>query len=310
MGLVALPEMRRLKYDPALATGCIAAGGSIGVLIPPSGVMILYGILTETSIGRLFIGGIIPGVLEAVFYMVTIYILCIWKPHLGPRAPSSSLREKIIAFGSCGEIIGLIVLVLTGLFVGWFTPTEAGAVGAFGAIVFSLLRKRLTWQKLGNAFFETIKTTGMIYVVLIGAMIFNYFLAVTNIPYIIADYVSALPLPPLGIMVIVMLVYLGLGCILDAAAMTVLTIPIFFPLSVSLGFSPIWFGILVVRAMEIAMITPPIGMNVFVISGVAKDIPIQTIFKGIFPFLIADIFHVALLLFVPALTLYLPSIMM
>jgi C4-dicarboxylate transporter DctM subunit len=309
MGLVALPEMRRLKYDPALATGSIAAGGTIGVLIPPSGVMIIYGILTETSIGRLFIGGIIPGILEAVFYMVTIYILCTWRPHLGPRGSSSTFREKILAFGSCGEIIALIILVLAGLFVGWFTPTEAGAVGAFGAILFSTVRKRLNWEKLKGAFIETIKTSGMIYCILIGAFVFNFFLATTNIPFIIADFVSALPLPPLGVMAIIMVVYLGLGCFLDAAAMTVLTIPIFFPLAMSLGFHPIWFGVLVVRAMEMAMITPPIGMNVYVIAGVAKDVPMQTIFKGIFPFLIADIFHVALLMFVPALSLYLPSIM-
>jgi len=310
MGLVAIPEMKRLRYDPALAAGCVAAGGSIGILIPPSAVLIIYGILTETSIGKLFIAGIIPGVLEAVFYIITIYILCRWRPSLGPPGPSSSFKEKIVAFGSCGEIIGLIVLVLTGIIVGWFTPTEAGAVGAFGAILFSLLRGRLSWEKLKVAFLETLKTTGMIYGILIGAFIFNYFLAVTTIPFVISEFVSRLPLPPLGIMAIVMLVYFGLGCFLDAAAMTVLTIPIFFPLAISLGFHPVWFGIMVVRAMEVAMITPPIGMNVYVIAGVAPDIPIQTIFKGIIPFVIADIFHIALLLFVPAVALFLPGIMM
>lgn len=309
MGLVAIPEMKRLKYDPALATGAVAAGGSMGVLIPPSGALIIYGILTETSIGRLFAAGLIPGILEAVFYMVTIYILCTWRPSLGPRGPKTTFKEKIVAFGSCGEVIALAILVLTGIVVGWFTPTEAGAVGAFGAIIFALLRKRLNWEKMKTAVLETLKTTGMIYGILIGAFIFNYFLAPTTIPYVIAEFVGGLPFPPMAILGMVLMVFFFLGMFLDVAAMTVLTIPIFFPLIVSLGFNPVWFGILFVRMAEIAMITPPIGMNVYVIAGVAPDVPMHTIFKGIIPFVIADFFHVALLLFVPALALFLPSIM-
>lgn len=309
MGLVAIPEMKRLKYDPALATGAVAAGGSMGVLIPPSGALIIYGILTETSIGRLFAAGLIPGILEAVFYMVTIYILCTWRPSLGPRGPKTTFKEKIAAFGSCGEVIALAILVLTGIVVGWFTPTEAGAVGAFGAIIFALLRKRLNWEKMKTAVLETLKTTGMIYGILIGAFIFNYFLAPTTIPYVIAEFVGGLPFPPMAILGMVLMVFFFLGMFLDVAAMTVLTIPIFFPLITSLGFNPVWFGILFVRMAEIAMITPPIGMNVYVIAGVAPDVPMHTIFKGIIPFVIADFFHVALLLFVPALALFLPSIM-
>lgn len=309
MGLVAIPEMKRLKYDPALATGAVAAGGSMGVLIPPSGALIIYGILTETSIGRLFAAGLIPGILEAVFYMVTIYILCTWRPSLGPRGPKTTFKEKIVAFGSCGEVIALAILVLTGIVVGWFTPTEAGAVGAFGAIIFALLRKRLNWEKMKTAVLETLKTTGMIYGILIGAFIFNYFLAPTTIPYVIAEFVGGLPFPPMAILGMVLMVFFFLGMFLDVAAMTVLTIPIFFPLIISLGFNPVWFGILFVRMAEIAMITPPIGMNVYVIAGVAPDVPMHTIFKGIIPFVIADFFHVALLLFVPALALFLPSIM-
>jgi C4-dicarboxylate transporter DctM subunit len=309
MGLVAIPQMKRLGYDPALATGSVAAGGTMGILIPPSSLLIIYGILTQTSIGRLFVAGIVPGVLEAIFYMIVIYILCLWKPSLGPPGPSSSFKEKIVAFGSCGEIILLIVLVLTGLIIGWFTPTEAGAVGAFGAILLSLIRRRLNWQKFKEAVFETIKTTGMIYLILIGAFIFNYFLAVTRMPFWLAETVGGLALPSLATMGLVILVYLFLGCFIDAFAMILLTIPIFFPLAMTLGFDPIWFGIIIVRVMEMAMITPPIGMNVYVIAGVAPDVPMQTIFKGIFPFLIADIFHVALLLFVPAVVLFLPSLM-
>lgn len=308
MGLVAIPEMKRLKYDPALATGCVAAGGTIGQLIPPSAGLITYGIITQTSIGKLFIAGMVPGILEAIFYMVTIFILCTWKPSLGPRGPSFSFREKVAAFGSCGEIIGLIVLVLGGLIIGWFTPTEAGAVGAFGAIVFSLIRRRLNWEKFKHALIETMKTTGMLYGILIGAFLFKYFLAVTTIPFVVADFVGGLPLPPLAIMVLVMVVYVFLGCVMDALAMILLTIPVFFPLAMNLGFSPIWFGVIIVRMIEIGLITPPIGMNVYAISGIAPDVPVTTIFKGVLPFLTADAFHVALLLFVPQVVLFLPSI--
>jgi C4-dicarboxylate transporter DctM subunit len=309
MGLVALPEMKRYKYDPALSTGCIAAGGTMGQLIPPSAGLITYGIITETSIGRLFAGGMVPGILEAIFYIITIYILCRWKPSLGPRGPGYSLKEKLMSFASCGEIIGLILLVLGGIVLGWFSPTEAGAIGAFGAIVFSLFRRRLNWEKFKNALVETMKTTGMLYGILIGAFVFKYFMAVTTIPSVLADFVGGLPLPPLAIMALIMLVYVFLGCVMDALTMILLTIPIFFPLVLSLGFHPIWFGIIIVRMTEIGLITPPIGMNAYAISGIAPDVPITTIFKGVIPFLIADFFHVMLLLFVPIVVLWLPSIM-
>jgi len=310
MGLVALPEMKRYNYDPALATGCIAAGGTIGQMIPPSAGLITYGIITETSIGRLFAGGIVPGIIEAVFYIIVIYILCTWKPSYGPRGPSYSLKKKVMSFASCGEIIGLILLVLGGLIVGWFTPTEAGAVGAFGAIFFSLFRRRLNWEKFKYALTETMKTTGMLYGILIGAFIFKYFMAVTTIPFALADFVGGLPLPPLAIMALIMLVYLFLGCVMDALTMILLTIPIFFPLAMSLGFDPVWFGVILVGMTEIGLITPPIGMNVYAISGIAPDVPITTIFKGVIPFLIADFCRMALYLLVPAVVLFLPGIMM
>lgn len=310
MGSVALPEMKRLKYDPRLATGTVAAGGTIGSLIPPSGVLIVYGILTETSIGKLFLAGWIPGIMEVVSYMIVIYLLCRFNPLLGPRGEKFSFREKWRAFLNSGEAIGLILFVLVGLIMGWFTPTEAGAVGAVGAIGFSLIRRRLTWAALKEAVVSTMRTTGMIYGILIGAFIFNYFLAATRLPFILSEAISALPLPPLALLGVIMLVYLGLGCVLDAAAMHVLTIPIFFPLAVSLGFNPIWFGILTTRVIEVAMITPPIGMNVFVIAGIAPEIPMGTIFKGIVPFLIADIICIILLMFLPQLTLFLPNIAM
>jgi C4-dicarboxylate transporter DctM subunit len=293
MGLVAIPEMKRLKYNSSLATGAVAAGGTMGVLIPPSGALIIYGILTETSIGKLFAAGIIPGILEALFYIVVIVIMCALKPEFGPRAERTLFREKIKALGSCGEIVALIIFVLAGLIIGWFTPTEAGAVGAFGAIILCTLRRRLSWEGLKTAVVETLKTTGMIYGILIGAMIFNFFVAATTIPYVLSDLIGGMPLPPMAILVMVLVLYFFLGCFLDVAAMTVLTIPIFFPLVVSLGFNPIWFGIVFIRMAEIAMITPPIGMNTFVIAGVVKDmgIEMETVWKGIFPFLVADFFH-------------------
>ena len=312
MGLVSIPEMQRLKYDPALATGAVAAGGTMGVLIPPSGALIIYGILTETSIGKLFAAGIIPGILEALFYIGVISILCWWRPKLGPPAEKATLEEKIKALGGCGEIVLLIVFVLTGLIIGWFTPTEAGAVGAFGAIIMCTLRGRLTWDSFKTAIVETLKTTGMIYGILIGALIFNVFVAASTIPYVLSEFIGNMPLPPMAILVMVLVLYFFLGCFLDVAAMTVLTIPIFFPLVVSLGFNPIWFGIIFVRMAEIAMITPPIGMNTFVIAGVVREmgIPMETVFKGIVPFLLADFLHVTLLILFPPLSLFLVDMMM
>ncbi len=309
MGLVALPEMKRLGYDPSLSTGSVAAGGTIGQLIPPSAGLITYGIITQTSIGKLFLAGLIPGILEALFYMGTITVLCMRNPALGPRGPRYSMKERLASFVGCWEMIGLIILVLGGLVIGLFTPTEAGAVGAFGAIAFSMIRRRLTWVNFKKALVATMKTTGMLYGILIGAFLFKYFLAVTTIPTLLADYVGGLALPPMVIIVLVMLVYVGLGCVMDALAMILLTIPIFFPLAMGLGFDAIWFGIIIVRMTEIGLITPPIGMNVYAISGIVPDVPVTTIFRGVIPFLIADILHVALLLFVPAVVMFLPNLL-
>jgi C4-dicarboxylate transporter DctM subunit len=308
IGLVAIPEMKRYKYQPALATGCVAAGGTMGALIPPSGMLIIYGLITESSIGRLFAAGIVPGILEALFYMTTIYAICRISPSLGPRGPRFSFKEKVAAFGSCGEVVGLVALVLGGLLVGWFTPSEAGAVAAFGAIVFSMLRKRLNWEKFGQAAVDTVKTSGMIYCILIGAMLFKYFMALSTMPVMVADFIGGLAVPPLVVIIAMMIVYVMLGCIMDVLAMVLLTMPVFFPMVMGLGFDPIWFGIIIVRMTEIGAITPPVGINVYVISGVAPDVPLSTIFRGIVPFLIADILHVALLLLVPSVVLFLPNL--
>lgn len=308
MGLLSFPEMEKYQYKKSLAAGAIAAGGTIGILIPPSGILILYGVLTESSISRLFMGGIIPGILEALFYITTIYIICMINPSLGPRGPQYSIKEKIASLLGCGEIIGLIILVLGGLIVGWFTPTEAGAVGAAGALFFSLIRRRLSWPNFRKAVRETVKTTGMLYVIMIGAYVFMYFITVTNIPFFLADFVGGLNLPPRAVMGVILLMYFILGCFMDAMSMVLITIPIFLPVADSLGFGPIWFGIIVVRVMEMAMVTPPMGLMVYTISGMF-NIPIQTAFRGVLPFIVADICHVLLLMFVPGVVLWLPSLM-
>ena len=309
MGTVALPEMKRYKYDLGLATGSVAAGGTIGILIPPSVGLIIYGIIAEQSIGRLFLAGFIPGVLEAVFYIFTIYILCRLKPLMGPRGPRTSFIEKLASLKNTWIVLLLFVLVLGGIYFGIFSPTESAGVGAFGALIFALARRRLNWQAFKGSVLETLSTTAMILIIVLGAMIMGYFLAVSRLPFVIADTIAALEMNRYIVLFCILIFLLFLGCILDAPAMILLVTPIFYPVAISMGFDPIWFGIIIVRMCEMALITPPVGLNVFVIKGVAKDVPMYTIFRGIIPFLIADVFHVALLVAVPWLALFLPGMM-
>jgi len=309
MGMVALPEMRRFKYDSSLATGSIAAGGSIGILIPPSVILVIYAILTEQSIGKLFLAGFIPGILEALFYMITIYILCKRNPLIGPKGPKSNFKERVGAFKAAWGVVVLFVLVIGGIYLGVFTPTEAAGVGAFGAILFSVARRALTWQNFKDSLYESGKNTAMIFVVLIGAMLLGYFLAVSRLPFELSTFVSELQVNRYFVLAIIIALYLVLGAIMSSLAMIVLTVPILFPVVQSLGFDPIWFGIIIVRVVEVGQITPPVGINVFIIKGVAKDVPLETIFKGIVPFLIADVCHIALLLAVPQLATFLPGLM-
>ena len=309
IGSIAIPEMRRFKYDDSLATGTVASGGTLGILIPPSFMFVLYGILTETSIGKLFMAGFIPGVLQAIFYFITIYIVCKRNPGLGPRGPASTFKEKIMAFGSCGEVIGLILLVLVGITVGWFTPTEAGSIGAGGAILFTLIRGRLTWQNFIQACMSAMRTTGMVFLILIGAYLFTYFITVTNIPMALSNMITGLGVPPLVVIWIIIGTYIFLGTAMEEASMMLLTIPIFTPIIANLGFDKIWFGVLTTRMMQVAMITPPVGITLFVIKGIAKDVSMGTIYKGVVPFIIADVVHVTLLVFIPGLSMFLPSLM-
>jgi len=309
MGTVALPEMEKYKYDPALATGAVAAGGSMGILIPPSVILIIYGIITEQSIGKLFLAGFVPGVMEALFYMIVIAILTRFNPDLGPRGPKTSSREKLAALGRTWEVFVLFLVVIGGIYLGVFTPTEAAGIGAFGAFLFALFKKRLTWEIFKRSLSDTVKTSVMVFAIVLGAMLLGYFLTVTRIPFDLAGLVGNLPLNRYFILALILIVFLALGCVIDTMAIVLLTVPIFYPLIMQLGFNPIWFGILVVRTTEMGLITPPVGLNVFVIKGVAKDVPIGTIFRGIFPFLLADLCQVALLVAFPQITLLIPNLM-
>jgi len=309
MGTLALPEMRRYKYDDSIACGCVAAGGSIGILIPPSIAFIIYASLTEESIGKLFIAGIIPGLMEAVFYMITIYILCKIKPSLGPPGPSSTLKEKLLSLKDTWGIIVLFILVMGGIYGGIFTPTEAAGVGAFGALLLGFIKKKMTSQKILLSLADAVKNTAMLLLMLIGADIFSYFLTMTQIPFMLSDFVVALPVSNAVTLWAILLVYIILGCIMPIIPAIILTIPIFFPVVTGLGYDPIWFGVIVVTMAEMGQITPPVGINVFALSGVAADVPLGSIFKGIFPFLVADIVRVILIFFFPALALFLPSLM-
>ncbi|MBA7671134.1 C4-dicarboxylate TRAP transporter large permease protein DctM [subsurface metagenome] len=309
MGTAVLPEMKRFKYDDRLAVGSVVAGGTMGILIPPSIGLILYAIIAEQSIGRLFLAGFIPGVLEGVFYMFTIYILCRYNPRMGPPGPRTSFTQKIASLKNTWIVLVLFLLVIGGLYLGVFSPTEAAGVGAFGAFIFALGRRRLGWKAFKGSLSDTGRTTAMVFIILLGAMILNYFLAVTRLPFELAGIIAGLALNRYIILGAILVIYLVLGCVMDSMGMMLLTTPIFLPLIMALGFDPIWFGIIVVRMCEIALITPPIGMNLFVIKGVAKDVPMSTVFRGIIPFVIADVCHVALLVAIPQLSLFLPSFM-
>lgn len=309
MGTVALPEMKKYGYSDRLATGVVAAGGTIGILIPPSVILILYGIIAEQSIGKLFLAGFIPGILEAVFYIVTVYILTLHRPSIGPRGPKTSLSDKVHAIKDVWIVLALFIVVIGGIYAGVFSPTEAGGIGAFGAFVFALARRRLSVGNFFASLAETGKTTAMIFVIVIGATLLGAFLAVTQLPYELADAVSRLPVNPYVILLLILVVYIVLGCFMDSMAMILLTVPIFFPVVMALKFDPIWFGIIIVRVTEIGQITPPVGINVFVLKGVAGDVPMGTIFRGILPFFFADLLHVAMLIAFPQVVLFLPNLL-
>jgi tripartite ATP-independent transporter DctM subunit len=309
MSQIALPEMRRYKYDDRLATGSVAAGGTIGILIPPSVLMVIYGLLTETSISKLFLAGIVPGILTVLAFMLTVAIVTRIDPSLGPPAARSSRRERLLALRDVWGTAALFLLVIGGLYLGVFSPTEAASIGAVGALLLGILNGKFTFQLLSRSLMETVKTTAMIFTILIGAILFNNFLILASLPNLISDWIVGLPLGKVAILVVILLMYFVLGCLLDSLAMVLLTIPIVFPIVSALGFDPIWFGIIIVMVVELGLITPPIGMNVFVIKGIAKDVPLETIFRGVLPFVVAQFALIALIVLFPQIALWLPSTM-
>ncbi|MDD5700822.1 MAG: TRAP transporter large permease [Dehalococcoidales bacterium] len=309
LGKIALPEMKRYNYAPGLATGSIAAGGPLGILIPPSGILIIYGILVEESIGKLFIAGIVPGILEALLFMATILIVCRINPSMGPAGPQATIKEQITSLKSLWSVAILFGLVMGGIYFGLFSPTEGAGIGACGAVAVVLVKRRLTIVGIKSALIEAGSVTAMVMVVMIGANIMISFLAMSRLPAQLAAIISGLDMNPIVLMGFIILIYVVLGCVMDSIAMVLLTVPVLAPLASALGFDLIWFGIIIVVAVEMGGITPPIGVNVFIIKSIAMDVPLSTIFKGIVPFFFAILFLLILLLLIPDIVMFLPDMM-
>ena len=309
MGMVAIPEMKKYRYDNRLSTGCVAAGGTLGILIPPSIGFIIYGILTEVSIGKLFMAGFIPGILLALLFIITIIIQCAINPKMGPRGPNASFLTKIKSLSGTWGMLLLFILVMGGIYLGIFTPTEAAGVGAFGAFIISVLKRKMTFKKLVECLMESGKTTAMIFLIIIGANIFSTFLGLARLPMGLADFVAGLALPNIVILYAIIAIFILLGCVMDCYAIMILTVPIIFPVIEALQFDPVWFGVLMVIVLEMGLITPPVGLNVFVLKSAAPDVPLTVIFKGIWPFLLSTLAAIILLTIFPQIALFLPSFM-
>jgi tripartite ATP-independent transporter DctM subunit len=313
MATVGLPEMKRYKYADELSTGSVASGGGLGMIMPPSVVLIVYGVLTEESIGKLFVAGIIPAILVTILFIICIYIRCRFSPEQGPPGETFSWQAKLKSLSGLIDTLAVFGIVMGGLFFGFFTPTEAAAVGAFGVLVVSMLRRQLTWQGFVKSLYETLRTSCMVLLLIAGAVVFGKFLAITRIPFNIAAWIGGFDLPPYVVMSMIVLVYFLGGCFMDALALVMLTIPIFLPVVSSLGYDPIWFGVIIVMVTEMGVITPPVGINVYVVYGVAEGViggvPLESIFKGILPFLLAVIVGLIILVLFPQIILFLPNLM-
>ena len=314
MATVGLPEMRRYKYADELASGSVASGGGLGMIMPPSIVLIVYGILTEQSIGALFVAGVIPAIVMTILFIVAIYIQCRIALEQGPPGEKFSWRQRLKSLTGTGDTLFVFVLVMGGLFIGLFTPTEAAAVGAFGVLAVSVVRRQLTWEGFVKSLYETLRTSCMVMFLIAGAVIFGQFLAVTRIPFNIASWVATMDLPPYMVLAAIVFVYFVGGCVMDALALVMLTIPIFYPVVLDLGYDPIWFGVIIVLITQMGVITPPVGINVYVVFGVSKGaveggVSLEAIFRGIIPFLLAIILGIVLMVIFPDLILYLPNLM-
>ncbi len=306
---VAYPEMRRHDYPRSFSAGVIAAGGTLGAIFPPSTVLAVYGLITQQDIGKLFIAGVLPGVLAVAMYMATIAIIARVKPDFLPASERATMRERLEALSKVWASLLLFVFVIGGLYGGVFTPTEAGGVGACGALVISVARGKLDWRGLQQALLRATRTASAVFTVLIGALLFGYFLTVTGVPQKVTSFLTGLGVGPLGVLLLIMLMYLVLGSLMDAMAMVILTVPIVFPAVTALGYDPIWFGIIIVMTVELGLIHPPVGMNVFVIKTAVEEVSFATIFRGVAPFIVADLVRLAILIAFPAIALWLPSLM-
>ncbi len=309
MAKVTMPSMRRYGYADSLAAGVIAAGGTLGILIPPSVILVLYGVMTQQDIGKLFAAGILPGVLGILGYMAAVWVVTWFKPELGPRAEPMPMNERFRLLKGVWGILSLFALVIGGIYLGVFTPTEAAGIGASGALAFTWFRGKLNRKMLFSVLVESTHTTAMMFFILIGALLFSNFVNIAGLPSDLSDWVQDSGWAPLAVIGLILLIYLVLGAVLESLSMILLTVPIFYPLVAELGFDLIWFGVIVVVVTEISLITPPVGLNVFVLRSVLPDVSTPTIFRGVFPFLIADVFRLALLVFVPWLVLVIPNAM-
>lgn len=309
LGTVALPEMKASGYKDSLATGALAAGGTLGILIPPSTAFIVYGVVSETSIGRLFAAGVIPGVLLALLMIATVIVSVKINPELAPAHPGTTWREKLASLPGLVPVAALFLFVIGGMFSGLFTPTEAAGVGAFVSFLYYVARRKFTRRGFVKILRSTARTSAMIFLILIGAYIFGYFLTVTRLPVGLADFVMSNELNKYLVLFLVLVAYILMGCIMDTLAMLMLTVPIFLPIMLALGFDPVWFGVVVVLACEVGLITPPVGLNVYVIGGIAKGVPLPTIFKGAIRFVIPLLVMVAILAALPQISLWLPNLL-
>jgi C4-dicarboxylate transporter, DctM subunit len=307
---VAYPEMRRYGYPQSFATGTIAAGGTLGAMLPPSTVLAVYGLITEQDIGQLFIAGIVPGLIAGSMYMITIVLIGLVRPSYLPAGERSSWTQRLQSLRHVWATLLLFAFVIGGLYGGLFTPTEAGGMGAGGAFIIGVVRGRLSRADIRRSLLQATRTAAAVFTVLIGALLFGYFLTVTQTPQKVTAFLTGLGVGRYGVLTLIMLMYLVLGCLMDALAMIILTIPIIFPVIKQLGFDPIWFGVIIVMTVELGLIHPPVGMNMFVIKSVVEDVKISTIFYGVIPFILTDLVRLVLLISFPILATYLPSRML
>ncbi len=306
---IAYPEMKSRKYVNKLSLACIAAGGTMGILIPPSAAFVLYGIITEQSIGKLFIAGVIPGILLTLLFWIVIYLWCRRNPELGPSGPPAGWHDRLISLKDLWSVVVLFGLVMGGIYFGIFNATEAAAVGVVAAFLISLIRRKTRMEGIKRAILNTLRTTGMIFTMVIGAMLFNYVLSLSGLTTALASFVTSLPVPRVGIIIAIGLLYSILGALMDAWAMMLIVVPALLPTVVALGFDPIWFGVLTVIMMELGMISPPIAFNVFVMAGMVKEVPMTEIFAGVWPFVLAMVVLIGLIIAFPELALFLPRVM-